>query len=64
MKTILRGTRRLATDRRGVTALEYGLIACTMGGFIIAGFTALWAPMSPSFTLIGDFIVSTASAGF
>jgi Flp pilus assembly pilin Flp len=64
MKTLLRGTKRLRNDRRGVSALEYGLIACAMGGFLIAGFTALWAPMSPSFTLIGDFIVNTASTGF
>ena len=64
MTMLLRGIGRLAHDRRGVSALEYGLIACAMGGFLIAGFTALWAPMSPSFTIIGNFIVSTAAAGF
>jgi Flp pilus assembly pilin Flp len=52
MKALLWGTERLAADRRGVSALEYGLIACAMGGFLIAGFTALGAPMSPSFTII------------
>ena len=64
MTMLLRGTGRLARDRRGVSALEYGLIACAMGGFLIAGFTALWAPMSPSFTIIGNFLVSTAAGGF
>ena len=64
MKALLRGTHRLAADRCGVTALEYGLIGCTMGGFIIAAFTAIWAPMSPSFTIIGNFIVATAASGF
>jgi Flp pilus assembly pilin Flp len=64
MTMLLRGIGRLAFDRRGVSALEYGLIACAMGGFLIAGFTAVWAPLSPSFTIIGDFIVSTAASGF
>ena len=64
MLALLQGTKRLTNDRRGVSALEYGLIACAMGGFLIAGFTALWAPMAPSFTIIGDFIVGTASSGF
>ncbi len=64
MTMLLRGISRLADDRRGVTALEYGLIGCAMGGFLIAGFTAVWAPLSPGFTIIGNFIVSTAASGF
>lgn len=31
----------LARDKRGVTALEYGLIAALMAAVIVAGFTIL-----------------------
>jgi len=61
MITLLSG---LAKDRRGVSALEYGLIACVMSGLLIAAFNSIWAPMSPAFTVIGDFLVSTSGAGF
>lgn len=64
MTTLLRGMGGLATDRRGVSALEYGLIACVMSGLIIAAFNSIWAPMSPAFSIIGDFLVNTASSGF
>jgi Flp pilus assembly pilin Flp len=55
---------RLAADRQGVAALEYALIGGIIGVAVIAAFTAVWSPMDPAFTLIGDFLVSTASAGF
>lgn len=64
MTTLLRGIGELATDRGGVTALEYGLIGCIMSGLLVIAFTSIWAPMSPAFTLIGNFIVNTAAAGF
>ena len=64
MMTLLRETLRLTNDRRGVSALEHGLIACTMSGFLIGGFAVLWSPMAPSFTIIGDVLISTTSAGF
>ena len=64
MKTLLRGTRVLATDRQAVAALEYALIGGIMGIAVVAAFTAVWSPMSPAFTLIGNFLVNTASAGF
>jgi Flp pilus assembly pilin Flp len=60
-------SRRLSTlinDRRGVTALEYGIIAVLMGTAVITSFTAIWSPLSPGFTLIGNFLVSATAAGF
>ena len=56
--------RALISDRRGVTALEYGLIGVIMGTLVIAAFTSIWAPLSPAFTIIGDFLISTSAAGF
>ena len=64
MQRILPGVRRLAADREAVTTLEYALIASIIGMAVIAAFTAIWSPMSPAFTLIGNFLVNTASAGF
>ncbi len=32
---------RVMADRRGVTALEYALVAGALAGFLIAGFTTL-----------------------
>ncbi len=59
-----RSLRTLISDRRGVTVLEYAIIVCLMGPVIIAGFTSVWAPLSPGFTLLGNFLVSTTAAGF
>ena len=64
MRTLFRWMGRLAADRQGVAALEYALIGGIIGVAVIAAFTAVWSPMDPAFTLIGDFLVSTASAGF
>jgi len=60
-------SRRLGTlmnDRRGVTALEYSIIAVLMGTAVIGAFTSIWAPLSPGFTIIGNFLVSATAAGF
>jgi len=64
MTVLSRQTCALISDRRGVTALEYGLIGVVMGTLLITAFNSIWAPLSPAFTTIGDFLVSTASAGF
>ena len=45
---------RLARDRRGVTALEYGLVAAVLVGVITLGFTSLATSLSGSFVHIGD----------
>jgi pilus assembly protein Flp/PilA len=54
----------LVNDRRGVTVVEYGLIAAIMATLLVTAFQTLWSPLSPSFAIIGSFLVSTASAGF
>ncbi|MGA3000322.1 MAG: Flp family type IVb pilin [Acetobacteraceae bacterium] len=41
-------------DRRGVTALEYGLIAGVIVAVITLGFTSLADALSSQFTSIGD----------
>jgi Flp pilus assembly pilin Flp len=42
------------TDRRAVTALEYGLIAGVIVAVITLGFTSLADALSSQFTTIGD----------
>ena len=43
----------LRTDRRAVTALEYGLIAGAIIATILAGFNTLGGDISTKFTSIG-----------
>jgi pilus assembly protein Flp/PilA len=54
--------RVLKSDRRGVTALEYGLIAAVMGALIVTAFTSLGGSMSTAFGTIGGVLTSKASA--
>ena len=42
----------LKTDRRGVTALEYGLIAAVIAGTVVVGFGTLGTNLSAAFTSI------------
>jgi Flp pilus assembly pilin Flp len=42
------------SDRRAVTALEYGLIAGVIVAVITLGFTTLAEALSSEFTTIGD----------
>ena len=50
----------LKTDRRAVTALEYGLIAALIAGVIITAVTTLGTNISATFSAIGK-AVSTAT---
>ncbi len=43
----------LKTDRRAVTALEYGLIAGVIVAVILGGFTTMTTALSGRFTNIG-----------
>jgi pilus assembly protein Flp/PilA len=43
---------RLVADRRGVTALEYGLIAGVLAVGLVAGFTVLSNSLSAAFTAL------------
>ena len=53
--------RRVRMDRRGVTALEYGLIAAVMGALIVSAVTTLGNSLNTAFTSIGTLITTKAS---
>jgi pilus assembly protein Flp/PilA len=52
---------RLNTDRAGVTALEYALIAAVMGALIVTGVTTLGGSLVTAFSDIGNELTTTAS---
>ena len=45
--------RSLIGDDRGVTALEYGLIASVITGVVVVGFSSLGVALSTQFATIG-----------
>jgi pilus assembly protein Flp/PilA len=53
---------QMKRDTRGVTALEYGLIAAVMGALIVLAFTSLGNNMSTAFGTIGSVLTTKASA--
>jgi pilus assembly protein Flp/PilA len=55
-------TQRLRHDDRGVTALEYGLIAAVMGALIVTAFSTLGGDMGAAFATIGSLLTSTATS--
>ena len=54
MSNIRFALRRLTGDRKGVTALEYGLIAAVMGALIVAAVTTLGTDLGNAFSSIGS----------
>lgn len=52
MRTLLNNIRALAKDDRGVTALEYGLIAGLVAVVIVTSVTALGTTLTNTFTTI------------
>ena len=54
--------RRMASDRRAVTALEYGLIAAVMGSLVVTAFTTLGNSMHTAFTSIGTLMTTKAAS--
>ena len=52
--------RRLFKNRRGATAIEYGLIAALIAAVIITALTAIGSNLNGTFTTIGGK-VATAS---
>ena len=56
MYAFLQNWLHLKTDRRGVTALEYGLIAALIAGVIIAAVATLGTRISTTFTDLGNRI--------
>jgi pilus assembly protein Flp/PilA len=53
--------RGLTNDRRGVTALEYALIATVMGALVVTAVTTLGNSLDTAFTSIGALLVSNTS---
>jgi len=53
---------RMKRDTRGVTALEYGLIAAVMGALIVTAFTTLGTDMGNAFSTIGGVLTTKAAA--
>jgi pilus assembly protein Flp/PilA len=52
MHTFLNNLKALANDERGVTALEYGLIAGLVAVVIVTSVTALGSKLTGTFTTI------------
>jgi pilus assembly protein Flp/PilA len=61
MKTISLAFAKLTADRKGVTALEYGLIAAVMGALIVAAVTTLGGSLGTAFGSIGTLLTTKAS---
>ena len=61
MSQIRFALRRLTGDRKGVTALEYGLIAAVMGALIVTAVTTLGGSLETAFSSIGTELTTTAS---
>lgn len=51
----------LKNDLRGVTALEYGLIAAVMGALIVTAVSTLGGDLNSTFTVIGNVLTSKAA---
>ncbi len=51
--------RSLRADRRGVTALEYALIAGVLGTLLVAGFTTLGTDLQTALTSLAASIPGT-----
>ncbi len=61
MQAFLKAWRHLRTDRRAVTALEYGLIAALIGGVMIVGVTLLGTNLNAKFNAIAVAVGTSAS---
>jgi pilus assembly protein Flp/PilA len=61
MQMISLALSKLSGDRKGVTALEYGLIAAVMGALIVAAVTTLGGSLGTAFTSIGTVLTTKAS---
>lgn len=58
MSEMIKSLLKVRLDRRGVTALEYGLIAALIAGVIIGGVTTLGTNVRATFTNIAGKIVA------
>ena len=64
MFSLIKKFRQLmAGDRRGVTALEYGLIAAVIGGVVITAATSFGSSLSTAYATLGTTLTTQATAG-
>lgn len=63
MLQFLNTLMRLKRDEKGVTALEYGLIAALIAVVIIGSVTTLGSRLSTTFTNIGTQLTRGAATG-
>lgn len=56
MLQLLKDLRPLLSDKRGVTALEYGMIAALIAVIIIGAVTTLGTKLNAAFTTIANGI--------
>jgi pilus assembly protein Flp/PilA len=56
MNTLLSAAKRFARDERGITAIEYGLIAAVMATAIGAAFKLLGPALQSAFQNIADTV--------
>ncbi len=61
MMTFFQKVTALKSDRRAVTALEYGLIAALIAGVIIVAVTALGNDISSTFNTIASQVDTGAT---
>jgi pilus assembly protein Flp/PilA len=61
MMTALRAFAAMIQSRRGVTALEYGLIAAVIGGVVITAATNFGDSLSSAYSTIGSALTTRAA---
>ena len=54
---VMAEARRLQANRKGITALEYGIMAAVMVGVLFTAFTALTGQLTTLYTNIGAKLV-------
>jgi pilus assembly protein Flp/PilA len=52
----------MKNDRRGVTALEYGLIAAVIGGVVITAATTFGNSLSTAYSTLGNKLTTTVNS--
>ena len=63
MFAIVKKFRKLLKgDRRGVTALEYGLIAAVIGGVVITAATSFGTSLKSAYATIGTALTTQATS--
>jgi pilus assembly protein Flp/PilA len=63
MFALMNKFHQLKNDRRGVTALEYGLIAAIMAGILVTILGTFGSDLSTTFTHIGTTLTTAPTSG-